>query len=115
MIVNYLRFIWPFHKNNLLLTLASKDSSLKNPERDLFLWAVLLNRQELAKLFWRMGKDHIGNYSGIPNSHSVFTLKVVLLYGYMCNNPPFSLWLNQPQQGRQEFQGLLLVHQYPKV
>ena len=32
----------------------------KNPERELFLWAVLLNRRELAQLFWRAGKDHIG-------------------------------------------------------
>ena len=27
----------------------------------MFLWAVLLNRRELAQLMWRAGKDHIGN------------------------------------------------------
>ncbi|XP_013384358.1 transient receptor potential cation channel subfamily M member 2 isoform X1 [Lingula anatina] len=32
----------------------------ERPEKHLMLWAVLLNRKELAKLFWKMGKDHIG-------------------------------------------------------
>lgn len=31
-----------------------------NPERELFMWAVLFNRRELAELFWKAGKDHIG-------------------------------------------------------
>ncbi|XP_021379559.1 transient receptor potential cation channel subfamily M member 1-like [Mizuhopecten yessoensis] len=30
------------------------------PERELFLWALLLNRMDLAKLFWKLGKDHLG-------------------------------------------------------
>jgi len=30
------------------------------PERELFLWAVLLNRQEIARIFWRASADHIG-------------------------------------------------------
>ncbi|XP_074649507.1 transient receptor potential cation channel subfamily M member-like 2 isoform X2 [Tubulanus polymorphus] len=34
--------------------------SFASPEKELFIWAVLLNRMELAKLFWRMGQDHIG-------------------------------------------------------
>ena len=34
-----------------------------SPEKELFVWAVLFNRRELAKLFWRMSKDHIGNCS----------------------------------------------------
>ncbi|XP_064608301.1 transient receptor potential cation channel subfamily M member 2-like [Liolophura sinensis] len=32
----------------------------EHPERELFLWALLLNRREMAKFFWRTGKDHIG-------------------------------------------------------
>ncbi|CAM9642449.1 unnamed protein product, partial [Lampetra planeri] len=28
-----------------------------DPERDLFIWAVLLNRRELANFFWSQGKD----------------------------------------------------------
>jgi hypothetical protein len=32
----------------------------ENPQRELFLWAVLLNRKELALLFWKSGVDQIG-------------------------------------------------------
>lgn len=28
----------------------------ENPYQQLFLWSVLMNRQELAKLFWKQGK-----------------------------------------------------------
>ncbi|XP_033755589.1 transient receptor potential cation channel subfamily M member-like 2 isoform X2 [Pecten maximus] len=31
------------------------------PERELFLWALLLNRMDLAKLFWKLGRDHLGS------------------------------------------------------
>ncbi|KAK7112164.1 hypothetical protein V1264_011657 [Littorina saxatilis] len=31
------------------------------PERELFIWALLFNRRELTHLFWRLGKDHIGS------------------------------------------------------
>ena len=31
-----------------------------HPERELFLWALLLNRRQLAMLFWKLGQDHIG-------------------------------------------------------
>lgn len=34
--------------------------NLKNPAKHLFIWAVLMNRMSLAKLFWRIGSDHIG-------------------------------------------------------
>ncbi len=44
-----------------------------SPERELFLWAVLFNRQELANIFWRMGKDHIGKPQS-SNSFSGFLL-----------------------------------------
>lgn len=33
---------------------------IASPERELFIWALLLNRMELAKLFWRIGKDQLG-------------------------------------------------------
>ncbi|OWF39756.1 transient receptor potential cation channel subfamily M member 2-like [Mizuhopecten yessoensis] len=31
----------------------------ENPNLHLFLWCVLTNRQKMAKLFWKYGKDHI--------------------------------------------------------
>ena len=31
-----------------------------HPERELFFWAILVNRQELSKLFWKAGRDQIG-------------------------------------------------------
>ena len=34
-----------------------------SPEKELFVLAVLFNRRELAKLFWRLSKDHIGNFT----------------------------------------------------
>ena len=30
------------------------------PHRELFLWALLLNRKEIALIFWKAGVDHIG-------------------------------------------------------
>ena len=33
---------------------------IQNPNRELFLWALLFSNKELAMLFWRLGKDHIG-------------------------------------------------------
>ena len=30
------------------------------PEKELFIMCLLLNRIELAKIFWRMGQDHVG-------------------------------------------------------
>ena len=38
-----------------------------HPERELFLWALLLNRRQLAMLFWKLGQDHIGRL--IQDSH----------------------------------------------
>lgn len=43
-------------------TTPQLSETFDNPERELFLWAVLLNRQELAEFFWNKGKDHIGRY-----------------------------------------------------
>ena len=31
-----------------------------HPARELFWWAVLLNRQSLASFFWQLGQDQIG-------------------------------------------------------
>lgn len=43
---------------------STKDHSEVEPtslsERDLFLWSVLLNRREMALMFWRSGQDQIG-------------------------------------------------------
>ena len=30
-------------------------------EQDLFIWALLTYRIEIAKIFWKHGKDHIGS------------------------------------------------------
>ena len=32
----------------------------KFPERELFYWAILFNRKELAKMFWKGGQDQLG-------------------------------------------------------
>ena len=31
-----------------------------NPGRELFMWAILLNRKDLALIFWKACPDHIG-------------------------------------------------------
>ncbi len=33
---------------------------MPNPFKELLIWALLLNRKDMAMLFWRSGKDHIG-------------------------------------------------------
>ncbi|XP_078610415.1 transient receptor potential cation channel subfamily M member-like 2 isoform X3 [Branchiostoma floridae x Branchiostoma japonicum] len=40
---------------------TGKKPGFENPMQHLLLWAVLMNRRELALLFWRMGKDHIAS------------------------------------------------------
>ncbi|CAH1239415.1 TRPM2 [Branchiostoma lanceolatum] len=48
-------------------TLYSDEKYLKstthvdNPMQHLLLWAVMMNRRELALLFWRMGEDHVAS------------------------------------------------------
>ena len=37
-----------------------RNKPVLNPERELFVWALLFGRKDLAMLFWRMGRDHIG-------------------------------------------------------
>lgn len=32
----------------------------KFPERELFYWALLFNRREFAKMFWKGGQDQLG-------------------------------------------------------
>ncbi|XP_061181480.1 transient receptor potential cation channel subfamily M member 2-like [Saccostrea echinata] len=36
---------------------SNRKKESKFPFEDLFLWSVLMNRQDMAKLFWRQGKD----------------------------------------------------------
>ncbi|KAL3875814.1 hypothetical protein ACJMK2_033729, partial [Sinanodonta woodiana] len=31
----------------------------EQPEKELFLWAVLFNREDMARMFWKMSKNHI--------------------------------------------------------
>ncbi|XP_066291309.1 transient receptor potential cation channel subfamily M member-like 2 isoform X2 [Branchiostoma lanceolatum] len=38
-----------------------RTGDFENPMQHLLLWAVLMNRRELALLFWRMGRDHIAS------------------------------------------------------
>ena len=33
------------------------------PLRELFLWAILFNREKLSLRFWKAGRDHIGMYN----------------------------------------------------
>ncbi|CAD5116686.1 DgyrCDS5550 [Dimorphilus gyrociliatus] len=57
------RYIVPKEsKMNASQTFVVTDKSgvVENAERELFLWAVALNRRTLALLFWRIGRDHIG-------------------------------------------------------
>ena len=45
-------------------------SEFNNPERELFVWAILLNRKDLALIFWKACADQIGrknNTAWIPN------------------------------------------------
>ena len=34
-----------------------------HPQRELFLWAILFNREKLSLRFWKAGRDHIGMYN----------------------------------------------------
>ncbi|XP_048780497.1 transient receptor potential cation channel subfamily M member 2-like isoform X2 [Ostrea edulis] len=45
----------PAHQTVLVESNRKKES--KFPFEDLFLWSVLMNRQDMAKLFWKQGKD----------------------------------------------------------
>ena len=38
----------------------------KFPERELFYWAILFNRKDLAKIFWKGGQDQLGIVSVVP-------------------------------------------------
>ncbi|XP_072374998.1 transient receptor potential cation channel subfamily M member 5 [Scyliorhinus torazame] len=42
-----------------LFVMPDLRQKLENPWRDLFLWAVLLNRQEMANYFWEMGPEAV--------------------------------------------------------
>ena len=44
------------------MTTAQEDLSpiLPHPNRDLFLWCVLLGKTELAKLLWKNGTNNVG-------------------------------------------------------
>ncbi|XP_062919303.1 transient receptor potential cation channel subfamily M member 5 [Mobula hypostoma] len=42
-----------------LFTMPNLNQTFENPWRDLFLWAVLQNRQEMANYFWEMGPEAV--------------------------------------------------------
>ncbi|XP_041117862.1 transient receptor potential cation channel subfamily M member 2-like isoform X2 [Polyodon spathula] len=44
-----------------LITMDAKDSSVErlDPTRDLFIWAILENRKEIADIFWQLSQDCI--------------------------------------------------------
>uniref|UniRef100_UPI00398ECA5E transient receptor potential cation channel subfamily M member 5 n=1 Tax=Pristiophorus japonicus TaxID=55135 RepID=UPI00398ECA5E len=42
-----------------LFVMPDLSQKFENPWRDLFLWAVLLNRQEMANYFWEMGPEAV--------------------------------------------------------
>ncbi|XP_048256759.1 transient receptor potential cation channel subfamily M member 2-like isoform X1 [Haliotis rufescens] len=46
-----------------------------NPEKHLFLWAILFNRRQMAHLFWKLGKDHLT--SGLVASSLLKTMSDV--------------------------------------
>ena len=50
--LSIIRFVFYIDKND--------NQPIENHNRELFLWAVVLNRRELAHLFWQAGKDQIG-------------------------------------------------------
>ena len=39
-----------------LLDVGNKRGEARFPAEDLFVWAVLMHQQDLAKLFWKQGK-----------------------------------------------------------
>lgn len=40
-----------------------KSDLYDHPQRELFLWAILFNREKLSLRFWKAGRDHIGMYN----------------------------------------------------
>ena len=69
------------------------DEVMENPERELFFWCILLNYQQMARIFWRAGIDYIGSkISSFSNLHEYFYLffciiiivvVVVIVYYYL--------------------------------
>ena len=47
-------------RSNNLLSSKRLSIDFDNPAKELFYWAILFNRRELAYLFWKSGKDQIG-------------------------------------------------------
>ena len=47
------------YNNDYLVIVSFGSKDVKYPELNLFVWALLLNRIELAKIFWRIGEHQI--------------------------------------------------------
>lgn len=43
----------------------------KDPAQHLFMWAVLFNRMDLAKMFWKLSDDHIGKITLYIDCHYI--------------------------------------------
>ena len=54
--IRYNLIVYPFL---LLGNPLHRIDPLKTPYRDVFIWAVLSNRKEMAKLMWSMGREQI--------------------------------------------------------
>lgn len=59
---NYLELVGDVIKDltNDYRHMYSGVTEFERPERELFLWALLLKRKSLAVVFWRLGCDHVG-------------------------------------------------------
>ena len=47
---------WPLIERLVRFTAILSDTPVLNPDVNLFIWAILTNKIEIAKLFWRKGE-----------------------------------------------------------
>lgn len=52
---------WPVASAYSNFTVESREAP-----KHLFFWALMFNRLDLAKFFWRKAQDHIGKFQEIP-------------------------------------------------
>ena len=55
------KFAWNLPERSHYFANTRRQCDFDNPAKELFFWAVLFNRRELAYLFWKSGKDQIGD------------------------------------------------------
>ena len=49
----------PSSNHNNVCNLILDDVGLPNPNLDLFIWAVLMNRREIARVIWERSRENI--------------------------------------------------------